>query len=167
MGTPTTFVKLDRSITKWRWYQDANTARLFIHLILTANIEEHDFERITVQRGQRVASRASLARELGMTQKQIRTAIGHLLETGEVAKRSYPKYTVFSVVNYDQYQAVRPSKRPSEGPAEGQQRASKGPQSKNLRTTYVEEGKNNIGGVAPEGAPAEPEDGDYVLWRTY
>ena len=40
----TTFIKIDRNIMDWRWYQDPNTFRLFVHLILRANIRDHDFE---------------------------------------------------------------------------------------------------------------------------
>ena len=31
------FVALPRGLTSWEWYEDANTTRLYIHLLLTAN----------------------------------------------------------------------------------------------------------------------------------
>lgn len=120
-------ISLHRSLLKWRWYQNGNTMRLFIHLLLTANWEDCDFERITVHRGQRVASRKTLAKETGMTEKEVRTALNHLIETSEVASKSYSKYTVFTIKNYDQYQAPA-SKTASKRPADGQQAASKRPQ---------------------------------------
>lgn len=166
MGTPTTFVKLDRSITKWRWYQAPYTFQLFLHLILTANIEDHGFEDITVKRGQRVASYASLARETGMSVQNVRTAISHLTSTGELTKCSTPKYSVFTVVNYALYQDVPHGKQRSQQQTANKQVTNDQQQSKKVRTTYVEEWKNNIGGVAPGGAPAEPEDGDFDLWAT-
>ena len=43
-----TFIKLSRKIQSWRWYQDANTMRVFIHILLNANVYDHDFENITV-----------------------------------------------------------------------------------------------------------------------
>lgn len=104
MAKPSTYIKLDRNIMKWRWYQDPNTFRVFIHLLLTANIEGHDFEETTVNRGDVVTSYAKLASELGMTSKMVRTAIDHLIATGEVARSSHPKYSVFSILNYDVYQ---------------------------------------------------------------
>lgn len=33
------FILLHRSILRWEWYGDLNTARLFIHLLLTVNYE--------------------------------------------------------------------------------------------------------------------------------
>lgn len=100
------FVKIERKITKWRWYQDTATFKLFIHLILTANYEDRDFENITVKRGQRVASIRTLAAESGLTEKNVRTAIKHLKETQEVAQSATPKYSVFTIVNYEKYQMM-------------------------------------------------------------
>ena len=34
------FIKLHRKILKWEWYDEPNTMRLFIHLLLTASIED-------------------------------------------------------------------------------------------------------------------------------
>ena len=108
-------IKLHRRMTKWRWYRDGNTMRLFLHLILTANWEDCDFETITVHRGQRVASRRTLAEEIGMSEREVRTAINHLISTNEVTSVSTSKYTVFTVINYDAYQTAT-SKATSDRP---------------------------------------------------
>lgn len=118
-------IKLHRRMTKWRWYRDGNTMRLFLHLILTANWEDCDFETITVHRGQRVASRRMLAEEIGMSEREVRTAINHLISTNEVTSVSTSKYTVFTVINYDAYQTAT-----SDRPASDQQATSKRPQLK-------------------------------------
>lgn len=78
------FILLHRSILRWEWYGDLNTARLFIHLLLTVNYEPQRWQGIAVERGQRVASMAKLADETGLTVKQVRTALEHLKRTGEV-----------------------------------------------------------------------------------
>ena len=99
------FIIIDRSITQWRWYHDANTFRVFFHLMLTANYEDKDFENITVKRGERVISYSKLAVELSLSERNVRTAIKHLKETGEVTVRAYRKFSVITVNNYDEYQA--------------------------------------------------------------
>ena len=137
-----TWVKIDRNILKWRWYQDANTARVFLHLILTANIEDHDFQKITVHRGEVVTSLASLSRQLRVSIKSVRTALDHLKSTGEVASTAYNKFQVISIINYDLYQAVGASRTASSGQATGKQTAGKGQQSKNIRTKEVKNAKN-------------------------
>ena len=123
------FVKIDRKITKWRWYKDTSTFKIFLHLILTANYEDREFEDIVIKRGQRVASIRSLAAESGLTEKNVRTAIKHLKATGEVASLSTPKYTVFTVVNYEKYQIVA-NKVANEGRTDGEQAANEGQQCK-------------------------------------
>ena len=123
------FVKIDRKITKWRWYKDTSTFKIFLHLILTANYEDREFEDIVIKRGQRVASIRSLAAESGLSEKNVRTAIKHLKATGEVASLPTPKYTVFTVVNYEKYQIVA-NKVANEGRTGGEQVANEGQQCK-------------------------------------
>lgn len=119
-----TYIKLFRSLPNWRWYKDGNTARVFIHLLMKANITAANFEEITIQRGEVVTSYNSLAGELGLSTKNIRTAIKHLKSTGEVASRSTSKFTIITITNYEKYQGVA-SKTASEWQASGKQAASK------------------------------------------
>lgn len=98
------FIKLHRNILKWCWYGDLTTRSLFIHLLLTVNYEDKRWQDITVRRGSRIASYEKLAAETGLTVRQVRTAISHLESTGEVTRSAHPKYTVFSIKNYGQYQ---------------------------------------------------------------
>ena len=46
------FITLERKICTWRWFREPNTLVVFLYLILQANYEPHDFENITIQRGQ-------------------------------------------------------------------------------------------------------------------
>lgn len=104
MAEPTTYIKLDRNLLRWRWYKDSNTTRVFIHLLLTANYGDLDFENITVERGQIVTSYKSIGSFLGLSYQSVRTAIAHLKSTGEITVKTYPKYSVITIVNYGLYQ---------------------------------------------------------------
>ena len=127
MAEKSTYIMLDRNILKWRWYQSPNTFRLFVHLLIKANIKDADFEDITVHRGQLVTSHSSLSRDLGISEKSVRTALGHLKRTGEVAVSVGPKYSVITVLNYDKYQSIgHPNGHPK-----GRLRAGEGQQSNN------------------------------------
>lgn len=129
MADTSTFIKIDRNIVKWRWYKDASTLRLFLHLIINANITDCDFEEITVHRGQLVTSYPHLANDLGISIKQIRTALNHLKTTGEVAVSSCSKYSVITVLNYNKYQEKGQTKgqtKGSQGADEGQTKGSQG-----------------------------------------
>lgn len=99
------FIKIPRNITEWRWYKDANTFKVFFHLLLTANYEDKDFENLTIRRGQRVISQSNLAVETGLSVKNIRTAISHLVKTEDVAVERHNKFSVITINNYDSYQS--------------------------------------------------------------
>ena len=126
------FILLHRSILRWEWYGDLNTARLFIHLLLTVNYEPQRWQGIAVERGQRVASLAKLADETGLTVKQVRTALEHLTRTGEVTHKATSKYGLFTVNHYDRYQPRgEPEGTPQgmeNGIQGGRRRAGKGQQ---------------------------------------
>lgn len=101
-----TFIKLSRKIQSWRWYQDANTMRVFIHILLNANVYDHDFEDITVKRGQWVTSINKISEQLNISTRSIRTALNHLKSTNEVTIKTTPKYSIITIQNYNQYQKV-------------------------------------------------------------
>lgn len=99
-------IKLDRKILNWEWYTDVNTCKLFLHLLLKANWEDGRFQGVEVPRGSFVSSYQVLATETGLTVKNVRTALGHLQKTGEVAVNRHPKFSVFTVKNYCLYQST-------------------------------------------------------------
>lgn len=101
------YIKLDRKIIDWEWYQDINTCRVFIHFLLKANWKEAKFKGYTVPRGSFVSSYPVLQNETRLTEREIRTAILHLKTTGELTTKSTNKFTIFTVCNYDLYQSDR------------------------------------------------------------
>ena len=110
------YIKLHRKFLEWEWYRNEHTKNLFIHCLLKANWKESKFEGNVIQRGSFVSSIDILASETGLTSDEVRTAIKHLICTGEITKQSTNKYTLFSVVNYDLYQPVsqaEPKQAPS------------------------------------------------------
>ena len=140
MSEPSTYIKLDRNILTWGWYTDANTVRLFIHIILKANIKECKFLGVTVKRGQLVTSYANLAKELNLSIRSVRTALNHLKATGEVTVKIYPKFSVISVVNYDRYQDRVTGKVTGKRQATDSQATVNRQQSKNIKND--KNGKN-------------------------
>ncbi len=106
------FVKIERSIINWEWYTDIKTFKLFIHLLLKANFVDAAFCGITVSRGQLVSSISSLASETGLSNQEVRTAIQHLKNSGELTSQPQGKYTLFTVINYESYQTD--NKEPTE-----------------------------------------------------
>lgn len=135
------FVKLHRSILKWEWYDDVNTKVVFLHLLLTVSIEDAKWHGITVKRGSRVSSYAKLAEETGLSVRQVRTAIAHLEATGEATRTKYPKYTVFAINNYDEYQTT--TSKPTES-RQGSDKVATGYRQQYKKVKEDKEDKENI-----------------------
>ncbi len=100
------FVKLYRSLLNWEWYDDINTKTVFLHLLLTVNIEDSKWHGITIKRGSRVSSYRKLAEETHLSIDKVRTAIEHLKSTNEVTHEPHTKYSVFTINNYDKFQNI-------------------------------------------------------------
>lgn len=123
------FVKIARKLLEWEWYTDTNVKILFFHLLLKANWKDGRFRGLAVPRGSLVTSISTLSDELGITNKQVRTALAKLEKTGEVGKQTASKFTIISITNYSLYQN------------EGKQGASKGQDEGKMRATIEERKK--------------------------
>lgn len=99
-------ITIQRKILEWEWYKDANTFRVFMHLLITANWKTGRFQGVEIERGQRATSYQMIASETGLTVKNVRTAIEHLKKTGELAVNRHPKFSVFTIKNYNLYQST-------------------------------------------------------------
>lgn len=107
------WIKLHRQLLDWEWYDDINTSRLFIHLMLTANHKDNNWRGIEIKRGSRLTSLDKLSSETSLSVSKIRTSIKKLISTSEIASKSHSQHTVFIMINYDEYQGDdKPSDKP-------------------------------------------------------
>ena len=100
------YIKIDRKIMDWEWYKNINTKVLFLHCLLKANWKDGKFEGKLIKRGSFITSTKKLSNELCLTEDEVRTAMKHLITTGEITKQTTNKYTVITVSNYELYQDV-------------------------------------------------------------
>ena len=98
------FIFLDRKFLTWRWYNDPDVKSLFLHLLLTANFEDTEFENIELKRGQVKTTISELCFYLKQTPAQIRANKTKLESTGEIASKTTNKYSIITIVKYDIYQ---------------------------------------------------------------
>ena len=99
------FIKLYRKMREWGWYSDPPTKDVFLHLLILAQYEETYYRGVHLEIGDVIATYPDIAAACGLSIKNVRTAIEHLKATGEVAVTRHPKFTVYSIQNYVQYQA--------------------------------------------------------------
>lgn len=100
-------IKLDRRILDWEWYQDANTCRLFIHLLLEANYKDGKWQGNLIKRGQLITGLLKLNEDTGLTIRQLRTSFDKLKMTGEITIKTTNKFRVVTICKYDTYQSIK------------------------------------------------------------
>jgi hypothetical protein len=112
------WIKLHRRFLNWEWYDQPDTVRLFIHLLLRANHEKMYWHGMDINPGQMVTGRLKLAEELNMTDRKIRTSLNRLKSTNEIAIKTTNKYSIITICKWDNYQSEKTAERPAERPAE-------------------------------------------------
>lgn len=148
------YIKLNRSILDWEWYDDINVARVFIHILLTANYKAKRWHGIQIERGQRVISISGLAEETGLTVQQTRTALDKLIATGELTKSATSRYTLITVENYNKFQDVKTdNNKPSNMQPNKQATNKQQTNNNNIRNKESKEGKElkNTTPLTPQG----------------
>lgn len=98
------YIKLYRKLIRWGWYQDSVVKGLFLHCLLLASFRDFNWMDKHLKAGQFVTSYKRLSEDLGFTVQQIRTALKKLESTGEITSISTNKFTVITVMNWENYQ---------------------------------------------------------------
>ena len=98
------FIKLQRKILDWEWYDDIPTKTLFIHLLLKANFKDKTWRGILIKRGEFLTGRKELSKETGLSEQQIKTALNKLKLSQEIAVTTTNKFSIIKVENYFDYQ---------------------------------------------------------------
>jgi hypothetical protein len=163
----TGFIKIHRKICKWEWYQDANTFRLFVHLLLNANHKKLKWQGNEIDRGQLITGLNSLSNDLGLSVQQIRTSISKLKSTSEITVNPTNKFSLITLINYDSYQSkeVFETGKPTSQPTDEQQTG-------NNQSTTNNNGNNNKN-VKNKELPKilveqKPDDSEFDrFWEIY
>lgn len=100
------WIKIHRKILEWEWYDDANTFRLFMHLILKANHKDKKYRGQLIKTGSLLTGRELLSQETGLSVRQVRTCLDRLKSTNEVTINSTKQGTIIQIVKYKDYQVT-------------------------------------------------------------
>ncbi|EAO7511212.1 DNA replication protein [Salmonella enterica] len=103
------FALLHRKIMDVPFYKDPEAAHLWIHLILKAKhapeVVLTDIGEKLVNRGELLSGRNSLAFETGLKPDRVQYLLRKFQKLGMVSWISHGKFSVFSIVKYDDYQS--------------------------------------------------------------
>lgn len=156
------YIKLDRKMLDWGWYEDIPVKVLWTHILLKANWTVSTFQGMEIPRGAFVTSTSHLAIETGLSEKQVRGALAKLEMTGEVACKKTNKYTYIYVCKWDEYQVVCDDEGTQTAVLEGTREGT--PQGNNIRNKEDKKPRN-IKENTKEKRPTIDEVRDYCRER--
>ena len=99
------WIKIHRSMLDWEWWDDQNTARVWLTILLSVNHEPKRWHGMIIDTGEMVTSRAKLAKKSGLSERAVRTSLERLKSTNEVTCKTTKHFTIIKVVKWDVFQA--------------------------------------------------------------
>ena len=99
------FIKVYRSMLQWEWHDEPVTVATWYYCLLRANYTEKEWHGKTVKAGQFITSLDHMAKDIGVTVNQLRTAIKHLKSTNNITSESTNASTLITVANFGLYQS--------------------------------------------------------------
>ena len=99
------YIKIHRKFRDWEWYSEPVVKDVFLHLLITASWEDSRYKGHEIKAGQTIITVSGLANELGVSTRQVRTAMEKLESTGEITRKTTNRFTVVTVENWSLYQA--------------------------------------------------------------
>jgi DNA-binding transcriptional regulator YhcF (GntR family) len=100
------FIKLKRTILEWEWYQDNNTFRLMIHLLLKSNYTVKQWQGNTVHPGELITSIGNLGKELDLSENVVRTCLKKLKKTNYIITQGTNKFTIIKIIKSSIYDEI-------------------------------------------------------------
>ena len=97
------YIKLWRKVVDWEWFTDVNTTYIFIYLLLHARHKPGRWRGIDLDVGDIIQTVSFISEVTGLSVRQIRTAIEHLVSTGEVTVRKHGYKRIIKLNNYQQH----------------------------------------------------------------
>ena len=100
------FIKLKRTILEWEWYQDNNTFRVMIHLLLKSNYTVKQWQGNTVHPGELITSIGNLGKELDLSENVVRTCLKKLKKTNYIITQGTNKFTIIKITKSSIYDEI-------------------------------------------------------------
>jgi predicted transcriptional regulator len=164
------WIKIHRQIEEWEWYTDANTFRLFFHLLIKANHRDKKWRGMMLKSGSVLTGRDKLSMETNMSVQNVRTALKKLESTNEITIKTSKQGTIIQIVKYKEYQS-QPTEQPTANHQTNQQPTNNQPTANQQLTTNKKE-KNDDNDNNDKKKEVEIPWGDnfkkyWGLWKQY
>ena len=112
------YIKIDRGIMDWEWWDDDKVLKLWLTILLLANWEDKKWHGKEIPRGSFWTSIESLSEASGLSTQEVRTALCKLISTGEVTSKATNQGRLITVVKYGVFQddTSKSNKQPNKQP---------------------------------------------------
>ena len=128
------YIKIWRKISDSGLFQLHGAFVMFVYMLTEATHKPTRFGTVDLQRGQLCTGRHKLAAAIGLTEQKARTCLDHLHELEMITSESTNKYTIYTIVNYNNYQGFE-LEQPADQPTDNQQVTNKQPTDNQQVTT--------------------------------
>lgn len=102
------FVKVDRSITDWRWWGNTTAMAIWLYILVNANWSDGfwNYGETTVRRGELITSQIKIASDLHLDRKTVNRYLKLFENDQQIVLNVTNRYTRIYVVNYSTFQAL-------------------------------------------------------------
>ena len=100
------FIKVYRSMLNWEWHDDPITVATWMYCLMRANYDTQRWHGQIIEPGQFVTSLGHMAKDIGISVRQLRTALNHLKSTHEVTSKATSKATLITIEKWAMYQSA-------------------------------------------------------------
>ena len=100
------FIKVDRQIRDWEWWDDPVIVSVWMHILVNANYRSKNWHGVLIDRGSFLTSYRHLSEECGVTVKSLRRALTCLQKSGEIRTERAQAGTLITVLNYAKFQSL-------------------------------------------------------------
>lgn len=98
------FIKINRDkLLSWELYQDIYIRSIFLHILTRARYSDGQVNKIKLKKGQLIASASTLAKENGISARQVYRVLKVLEDSDYITVKSTNKYSIITVHNYDEW----------------------------------------------------------------
>lgn len=98
------WVKLYRKSADWQWSRSPKHIALFWHLLIRANHKETKWRTETIKPGQLLTGRKQLSDWSGLSEREVRTVLKDLKNSGEIDQQTTRHYSIISITKWSDYQ---------------------------------------------------------------
>jgi hypothetical protein len=137
------WIKIHRKFSSWEWADEPRMVSLFVHLLIEASHQNTRWKGQEIRRGQVIFGRLKWAEKTGISEQGLRTCLKKLKLTGEIDIKSTNKYSIVTILNYDEYQCRRDRDQPADQPTTNQQVTSDQPHRKKVKNVKKVKNKEN------------------------